>query len=114
MRDQSSTRHTRLLRDFYDRVMFQLTMLMERPANLDFPGGLDSSLVASIAQRETLRLQKEYARQQAWLNSGVNTPRVNGEANGQIPITDSNGVPVEDELVSCFIFPFSNRSIVTM
>ena len=34
-------------------------------------GGLDSSLVASIAQRETLRLQKEYARKQAFLNSGV-------------------------------------------
>lgn len=68
-------------------------------------GGLDSSLVASIAQRETLRLQKEYARKQAFLNSGVNTPQMNGDINGQLPIADSNGNIVEDELAGKYILP---------
>ena len=43
-------------------------------------GGLDSSLVASIAQRETLRLQREYVKQR---QSGTASPVYNG-TNGAI------------------------------
>jgi asparagine synthase (glutamine-hydrolysing) len=86
-----------LLRDSLERSV-RKRLMAEVPYGVLLSGGLDSSLVASIAQRETLRLQKEYARQQAFLNSGVNTPHLNGDINGQIPITDSNGNVVEDEL----------------
>ncbi|KAK5171257.1 asparagine synthetase [Saxophila tyrrhenica] len=86
-----------LLRESFERSV-RKRLMAEVPYGVLLSGGLDSSLVASIAQRETLRLQKEYARQQAFLNSGANTPQVNGNTNGQMPVTDSNGNPVEDDL----------------
>lgn len=73
-------------------------MMAEVPFGVLLSGGLDSSLVASIAQRETLRLQKEYARKLAFLNSGTTTPQMNGDLNGTQPVTNAEGVPVEEEL----------------
>ena len=86
-----------VLRETLERSV-RKRMMAEVPYGVLLSGGLDSSLVASIAQRETLRLQKEYAKQQAFLNSGVNTPQVNGQANGQIPVPNGNGSPVQEDL----------------
>lgn len=83
-----------LLRESFERSV-RKRLMAEVPYGVLLSGGLDSSLVASIAQRETLRLQKEYARQQSFLNSGVNTPQVNGDSNG---LAESNGNIEEDEL----------------
>jgi asparagine synthase (glutamine-hydrolysing) len=84
-----------LLRESLERSV-RKRLMAEVPYGVLLSGGLDSSLVASIAQRETLRLQKEYAKQQAFINSGMNTPQLNG--NGQIPTDDANGKAMEEEL----------------
>ena len=86
-----------VLRETLERSV-RKRLMAEVPYGVLLSGGLDSSLVASIAQRETLRLQKEYAKQQAFLNSGINTPQVNGQANGQIPVPNGNGAPNQEEL----------------
>ena len=86
-----------VLRETLERSV-RKRLMAEVPYGVLLSGGLDSSLVASIAQRETLRLQKEYAKQQAFLNSGVNTPQVNGQANGQIPVPNGNGSPAQEDL----------------
>jgi asparagine synthase (glutamine-hydrolysing) len=67
--------------------------MAEVPYGVLLSGGLDSSLVAAIAQRETVRLQKEYARQQALLSSGANSPSIDGVAS--LPKKAGTG---EDEL----------------
>ncbi|KAF2480121.1 hypothetical protein BDY17DRAFT_303259 [Neohortaea acidophila] len=86
-----------LVRESLERSV-RKRMMAEVPFGVLLSGGLDSSLVASIAQRETLRLQKEYARKQAFLNSGINTPQMNGDLGGPLPIADANGNVVEDDL----------------
>ena len=76
-----------ILRETFERSV-RKRLMAEVPYGVLLSGGLDSSLVAAISQRENVRLQREYARQQQFLRSGVSTPQVNGEANGQIPITN--------------------------
>ena len=71
--------------------------MAEVPYGVLLSGGLDSSLVASIAQRETLRLQKEYQEKQAASRSGDNTPTTNGYVNGTLRQT-YNGEGSEEGL----------------
>lgn len=77
----------KLLRETFERSV-RKRLMAEVPYGVLLSGGLDSSLVASIAQRETLRLQREYAKQIR--ESGANTPSAYG---GAAPI---NGA--QDEL----------------
>ncbi|KAF2158353.1 hypothetical protein M409DRAFT_31123 [Zasmidium cellare ATCC 36951] len=69
-----------VLREMFERSV-RKRLMAEVPYGVLLSGGLDSSLVAAIAQRETLRLQNERARQKASL-SGTSTPTINGIANG--------------------------------
>ena len=87
-----------LLRESFERSV-RKRLMAEVPYGVLLSGGLDSSLVASIAQRETLRLQREYARQQRFLNSGANSPQSNGQPNGIMQTADSlNGDGGDEEL----------------
>lgn len=67
----------KLLRETFERSV-RKRLMAEVPYGVLLSGGLDSSLVASIAQRETLRLQREYAKQIR--ESGANTPSAYGGA----------------------------------
>nr|OQO26529.1 Asparagine synthetase [glutamine-hydrolyzing] 2 [Rachicladosporium sp. CCFEE 5018] len=69
----------KVLRETFERSV-RKSLMAEVPYGVLLSGGLDSSLVASIAQRETLRLQREYAKQIR--ESGVSSPQENGAANG--------------------------------
>src|SRR5579871_519540 len=80
-----------LLRETLERSV-RKRLMAEVPFGVLLSGGLDSSLVASIAQREILRLNAEAkAKEKRRLNGVVNglahglvNGAVNGAANGQI------------------------------
>ncbi|KAK5110729.1 Asparagine synthetase [Meristemomyces frigidus] len=77
------------LRETFERSV-RKRMMAEVPYGVLLSGGLDSSLVAAIAQRETLRLQRDYSKKQAMMQSGTTTPSTNGFINGT-PAVDVNG-----------------------
>ncbi|GAM84285.1 hypothetical protein ANO11243_022790 [Dothideomycetidae sp. 11243] len=89
----------KLLRTTFERSV-RKRLMAEVPYGVLLSGGLDSSLVASIAQRETLRLQKAYAAQTNGRANGFNTPEEEEELAGIDEEYRLNSIPVLSQLNS--------------
>jgi len=73
-------------------------MMAEVPFGVLLSGGLDSSLVASIAQRESKRLDREQARQHAIHASRTNGLKANGDRNGHVTEEELTGIDEDYQL----------------
>lgn len=90
------------LRTTFERAV-RKRLMAEVPYGVLLSGGLDSSLVASIAQRETLRLQAAYTAQQQQQNgatNGTKTPDDQEDLAGMDEDYKLTNVPVLSQLNS--------------
>lgn len=89
----------KLIRTTFERAV-RKRLMAEVPYGVLLSGGLDSSLVASIAQRETLRLQAAYTAQQ----QQIQQQQQNGAEQEQLAGIDEdyrlNTIPVLSQLNS--------------